>query len=76
MRYRKHLILTTATADAATGAWKATAHIEFTEQRAFNNVVIRSSALFKSRKAAEKQLLREAKEWVDNRLRKAPITEI
>jgi hypothetical protein len=56
MRYRKHLILTTPTVDAATGAWKATAHIEFTEQRAFNNVVIRSSALFKSRKGG-KQLL-------------------
>ncbi len=72
MRYRKHLILTTPTADAATGAWKATAHIEFTEQRTFNNVVIRSSALFKSKEAAEKQLVREAKEWVDTRLPKAP----
>ena len=76
MRYRNHLILTTPSVDAATGAWKAIAHIEFTQGGIFNNVVIRSSALFKSRKAAEKQLLREAKEWVDNRLRKGPIAEV
>ena len=76
MRYRNYLILTTATVDAATGAWKAIAHIEFTERRTFNNVLIRSSAFFKSKKAAEKQLVREAKEWVDTRLRKAPIAEV
>jgi hypothetical protein len=70
MRYRNHLILTTPTVDAATGGWKAIAHIEFTQQRTFNNVMIRSSALFKSKKAAEKQLIQEAKEWVDNRLLK------
>jgi hypothetical protein len=71
VQYKKHLILTTATEDAATGAWRAIAHIQFTEQRTFNNVVVRSSAFFKSKKAAEKQLIREAKEWVDARLRKA-----
>jgi hypothetical protein len=76
MHYRNHLVLTTPTVDAATGAWKAIAHIEFTQQRTFNSVVIRSSALFKSKKAAEKQLIREAKEWVDNRLRKARVAEL
>jgi hypothetical protein len=76
MRYRNHLILTTPSVDAATGAWKAIAHIEFTQEGTFNNVVIRSSALFQSKKAAEKQLIREAKEWVDDRLRKAPIAEV
>ena len=71
MTYRKHLILITATVDAATGAWTAIAHIEFTQERTFNNVIIRSNALFKSKKAAEKQLIKEAKEWVDTRLHKA-----
>jgi hypothetical protein len=76
VHYRNHLILTTATVDAATGAWKAIAHIEFTQQRTFNNVVIRSSALFKSKKAAETQLIREAKEWVDNRFHKASMAKV
>jgi hypothetical protein len=65
------LILTTASVNTATGAWTAIAHIEFTQERSFNNVIIRSSALFKSKKAAEKQLFKEAKEWVDTRLDKA-----
>jgi len=71
LTYRKHLILATATVDAATGAWTAIAHIEFTQERTFNNVVIRSGALFKTKQAAEKQLIKEGKEWVDTRLHKA-----
>ena len=72
VRYRKHLILPTISQDEATGAWTATAHIQFTEKLAFNNFIIRGSTMFRTEREAEKHIVQQAKEWIDQRLRSEP----
>jgi hypothetical protein len=69
VQYRKHLILPTISQDEATGAWTATAHIQFTERLAFNNFILRGSTTFRTKREAEKYIIQHAKEWIDGRLR-------
>jgi hypothetical protein len=69
VRYRKHLILPTISQDEVTGTWTATAHIQFTEKLAFTNFILRSSAIFRTKKEAEKHIVEQAKKWIDERLR-------
>lgn len=69
VRYRKHLILPTISQDEVTGAWTATAHIQFTDKLAFTNFILRSSALFRTKREAEKHIVEQAKKWIDERLR-------
>ena len=69
VRYRKHLILPTISQDEATGAWTATAHIQFTEKLAFTNFILRSSTIFRTKREAEKHIVQHAKKWIDERLR-------
>jgi hypothetical protein len=69
VRYRKHLILPTISQDEATDAWTATAHIQFTEKLAFNNFIIQGSTMFRTKRQAEKHIVQQAKEWIDERLR-------
>jgi hypothetical protein len=69
VQYRKHLILPTIDQDEATGAWIASAHIQFTEKLTFHNVSIQGSSMFRTKREAEKQIVRQAKEWIDERLR-------
>ena len=69
VRHRKHLILVRVAQDANTDLWTARAHIEFTQKRDFQDIVIGPTAPFKSQKEAEKEIIRQAKEWIDNRLR-------
>lgn len=69
LRYRKHLILPTISQDEATGAWTATAHIQFTEKLAFTNFILRGSTMYRTKSEAEKHIIEQAKEWIDQRLR-------
>ena len=69
-RYRKHLILVRMAQDTETDMWRARAHVEFTKKRDFHDVVIGPTGPFKSPSQAQKEIVRQAKEWIDNRLDK------
>ena len=69
VRYKKHLILPTIEQDEGVGTWTATAHIQFTEKLSFHNVIIRGSSMFPTKKEAEKHIVQQAKQWIDERLR-------
>jgi hypothetical protein len=69
VRFKKHLILPTIVPDEDTGSWIATAHIQFTEKLSFHNIIIRGSKMFRTKKEAEKHIVEQAKEWIDERLR-------
>jgi hypothetical protein len=66
--YRQHLILPVAFFDSAIGDWTASVHIEFTEKLKVHTVVVKSSATFQTEAHAKKFIVKEAKQWVDDRL--------
>ena len=70
-RYRNHLIFVKADQDPATALWKAGTHIQFNEDtRTFRDIWLpRSTVGFRTKRSAEKQRMKEAKRWVDERLR-------
>jgi hypothetical protein len=70
-RYRNHLIFVKADQDPATALWKAATHVQFNEDpRTFRDVWLpRPNVGLRTKKSAEKQMMREAKKWVDDRLR-------
>jgi hypothetical protein len=68
VRYRKHLILPILDQDEATGAWIASARIEFNEKLMFHNVSIRRSSAFGTKGKAEKYIIQQTKEWIHKRL--------
>src|SRR5262245_2004064 len=71
-RYRGHLILVKAHQEPETDDWSATAHIQFNQ----DNLIFRDVQLpgptssIPTKTSAEKQALKEAKLWVDERLGK------
>ena len=70
-RYRNHLIFVKADQDPATALWKAATHIQFNEDpRTFRDVWLpRPNVGLRTKKSAEKQMMKEARKWVDDRLR-------
>jgi hypothetical protein len=74
-RYRGHLILVKAHQEPDTDDWRASIHVQFNEgPLTFQDVHLPGpTSYFSTKTAAEKQALREAKHWVDERLRKAKI---
>ena len=76
-RYRNHLIFVKADQDPATALWKAGTHIQFNEDpRTFRDIWLpRPTVGFRTKRNAEKQRMKEAKKWVDERLREGKITE-
>jgi hypothetical protein len=70
-RYRNHLIFVKADHDPRTGLWKAGTHVQFNEDpRTFRDVWLpRPIVGFKTNKNAERQAIKEARRWVDDRLR-------
>jgi len=70
-RYRNHLIFVKADQDPATALWKAATHIQFNEDpRTFRDVWLpRPHVGLRTKKSAEKQMVKEARKWVDDRLR-------
>src|SRR5262249_11250585 len=76
-RYRNHLIFVKADQDPATALWKAGTHIQFNEDtRTFRDVwLARPTVGFRTKRNAEKQRMKEARKWVDERLREGRITQ-
>ena len=69
-RYRNHLIFVKADQDPATALWKTATHVQFNEDpRTFRDVWLpRPNVGLRTKKSAEKQMMKEAKKWVDDRL--------
>ena len=74
-RYRNHLIFVKADQDPATALWKAVTHIQFNEDpRTFRDVWLpRLNVGLRTKKSAEKQMMKEARKWVDDWLRKVDL---
>ena len=74
-RYRNHLIFVKADQDPATALWKAATHIQFNEDpRTFRDVWLpRPNVGLRTKKIAEKQMMKEARKWVDDWLRKVDL---
>ena len=70
-RYREHLIFPVAYLDPVIGDWTASVHIEFTEKLKIHTIVLRSDDVFETEVQAKRFITREAKEWVNDRLRTA-----
>jgi hypothetical protein len=74
-RYRNHLIFVKADQDPRTALWKAGTHIQFNEDpRTFRDVWLpRPNVGLRTKKRAEKQMMKEARKWVDDWLRKVDL---
>src|SRR6476620_1391791 len=72
-RYRNHLIFVKADQDPRTALWKAGTHIQFNEDpRTFRDVWLPRPAVgSKTKRSAERQMIKEARKWVDDRLSEA-----
>ena len=70
-RYREHLIFPVTYLDPAIGDWTASVHIEFTEKLKIHTVVLKSGDVFRTEVQAKRLIIKEAKQWVDERLRTA-----
>jgi hypothetical protein len=70
-RYLNHLIFVKADQDPVTGLWTASTHVQYNEDpRTFRDVWLpRPNSGLRTKRSAEKQMMKEAKKWVDNRLR-------
>jgi hypothetical protein len=71
-RYRDHLIFPAASLDSAIGDWTASAHIEFSENLKIHTVVLKPGDAFQSKVRAKRFIIKQAKQWVDDRLQRAP----
>jgi hypothetical protein len=67
-RYRDHLIFPSASLDSAIADWTASAHIEFSENLKIHTVVLKSSDAFRTEVQAKRFIIKQAKQWVDNRI--------
>src|SRR4051794_39651679 len=69
-RYRDHLIFVRTVLDPQTRLWTASAHVQFNEgPRIFQDISLpRATALFETEKAAERYTIRQARNWIDERL--------
>jgi hypothetical protein len=70
-RYRDHVIFPAASLDSAVGDWTATAHIEFSENLKIHTVVLKSGDVFQTEVQAKHFMIKQARQWVDDRLEKA-----
>ena len=73
--YRQHLILPVAFFDSAIGDWTASVHIEFTEKLKIHTVVLKFGDAFQTEVQAKRFIIKEAKQWVDDRLRGALLVK-
>jgi hypothetical protein len=72
-RYRGHLILVKAHQEPDTDDWRASVHVQFNEDNlTFRDVQLPGpTSYFSTKTAAEKRALKEARRWIDRRLREA-----
>jgi hypothetical protein len=71
-RYRDHVIFPAASLDSAIGDWTASAHIEFSENLKIHTVVLKSGDAFQTAVQAKRFIIKQAKQWIDDRVRGAP----
>jgi hypothetical protein len=71
-RYFDHLIFPAASLDSAIGDWTASAHIEFSENFKIHTVVLKCGDAFQTEVQAKRFIIKQAKQWVDDRLQNAP----
>jgi hypothetical protein len=57
-----------ASLDWSIGDWTANAHIEFSENLKIHTVVLKSSDAFRTEVQAKRFIIKQAKQWVDDRL--------
>jgi hypothetical protein len=69
--YRDHVIFPSASLDSAIGDWTASAHIEFSENFKIHTVVLKSGDAFQTEVQAKGFITKQAKQWIDDRLRSA-----
>lgn len=69
-RHRNHLIFIRTNQDPGTRLWTASAHVQFNEDlRTFRDVWLPTpTARFVSKAAAEKHMVNQAREWIDDRI--------
>ena len=74
-RYRGHLVLVKARHETDTEDWRTSIHVQFNEDNlSFRNVQLPGPpSPFPTKTTAEKHGLKEAKQWIDRRLRDAKI---
>jgi hypothetical protein len=70
-RYRDHFIVAAASLDLSIGDWTADAHIEFSEDLKIHTVVLKFGDAFRTEVQAKRFIIKQAKQWVDNRLKSA-----
>jgi hypothetical protein len=71
-RYRDHLIFPAASLDSAIGDWTPSAHIEFSDNLKIHTVVLKPGDAFQTKVQAKRFIIKQAKQWVDDRLQTAP----
>ena len=69
-RYRDHLIFPAASLDSVIANWRASAHIEFSENFKIHTLVLKSGDAFDTEVQAKRFIIKEAKQRVDNRLKR------
>jgi hypothetical protein len=76
-RYRGHLIFAKAYLDRSRGVWTTSLHVQFNEDaRTFRDIWLPSPiSRFMRKKSVEKHAIEEAKQWVDDRLGNAKISD-
>jgi hypothetical protein len=74
-RYRSHLIFVKGYLDRTRRVWKASLHVQFNEDtQTFRDVYLPSpTGRFTGKTSAEKHGIKEARKWVDDRLRKVDL---
>jgi hypothetical protein len=72
-RYRDHLIFPAASSDSSIGDWTASAHIEFSENLKIHTVVLKSGDAFQTEVQAKRFMIKQAKQWIDDRLQRAQV---
>lgn len=71
-RYRNHVIFPAASLDPAIGDWTPSDHIEFTDNLKIHTVVLKPGDAFQTNLQAKRFIIKQAKQWVDDRLQTAP----
>jgi hypothetical protein len=69
-RYRSHLIFLRTNQDRNTELWSVSAHVQFNENpQTFRDIWLpKPTTRFRTRQAAARHMIKEAKKWVDDRL--------
>jgi hypothetical protein len=70
-RYRDHFIVAAASLDSSIGDWTADAHIEFSEDLKIHTIALKFGDAFRTEVQAKRFIIKQAKQWVDNRLKSA-----